>query len=100
MVKPRLEGHLEWIGECVGGSALGSRLLLTLAGRDGVWDVGVYFQCADAGLYTSSSRPVTVTSRSLQACFSWMGTNQASLFDTHVSFLTVFPTRPALCIPA
>lgn len=50
MVKPRLEGHLEWTGECVWGSALGSRLLLTLAGRDGMWDVGAYSQCADAGL--------------------------------------------------
>lgn len=52
MVKPRLEGHLEWtrgVRHGPGGRFVRS-LLLTLAGRDGVWDVGAYSQCADAGL--------------------------------------------------
>ena len=52
MVEPRLKGHLEWTGES-GGSGeqpLCSRLLLTLAGRDGVWNVRAYTQCEDAGV--------------------------------------------------
>ena len=100
MVEPRLKGHLEWTGESgAGGGVTFAQPLAPHPGWKG-WCVGCGGVYSVWGCRCVNQLPSPHDSnlQALQARFSWTGTIQASLWHSHISFLTIFPTRPALCI--